>query len=63
MKDNLYWYFRDGKHWHSVEDVEMLVNLIEHKFRGGGLSEKFFRRPFEEKPLIFKSRKSTEGCR
>ena len=59
-KDNLYWYFRDGKHRHSVEDVEMLVNLIEHKFRGAPLSEKFFRKPFDEKELIFKSRKATE---
>ena len=54
---NLYWYFRDGKHYHDVEDVEMLVNLIEHKFRGAPLSENFFRRPFEERELIFKSRK------
>ena len=48
---------RDGKHYHDVEDVEMLVNLIEHKFRGAPLSENFFRRPFEERELIFKSRK------
>ena len=57
-RDNLFWYFRDGRHMHSVEDVEMLVNLMEHKFRGGELSEKFFRRPFEERELIFKSRKT-----
>ena len=56
-KDSLFWYFRDGKHMHSVEDLEMLVNLIEHKFRGGEVSDKFFRRPFEEKELIFKKRK------
>ena len=56
-EENLYWYFRDGKHYHDVEDVEMLVNLMEHKFRGAELSEKFFRRPFEERELIFKSRK------
>jgi hypothetical protein len=60
-KDNLYWYFRDGRHMHSVEDVEMLVNLIEHKVRGAALSEKFFRRPFEEKPLIFKPRLENEN--
>ena len=55
--DKLFWYFRDGKHYHDVEDVEMLVNLIEHKLRGKPLSEKFFRRPFEEMQLIFDPRK------
>ena len=60
-KDQLYWYFRDGAHLHSIGDVEMLVNLIEHKFRGVPLSENFFRRPFEERELIFKQRVKNEG--
>jgi hypothetical protein len=51
--DNLYWYFRDGGHRHDLEDVQMLVNLIEHKWKGTPLSENFFRRPFEERELIF----------
>ncbi len=51
--DNLYWYFRDGRHKHDLEDVQMLVNLIKHKMDGTPLSENFFRRPFEETELIF----------
>ena len=52
-KDQLFWYFRDGAHAHALEDVQMLVNLIEHKLHGAPLSERFFRRPFEERELIF----------
>jgi len=51
--DNLYWYFRDGYHKHDLQDVKMLVNLIKHKTEGRRLHTDFFRRPFEEKPLIF----------
>ena len=51
--ENLYWYYRDGEHAHKVEDVEMLVNLIEHKKKGTPLCEKFFRRPFEEYERMF----------
>ncbi len=56
-KDQLFWYFRDGSHSHALEDVQMLVNLIEHKLHGAPLSENFFRRPFEERELIFSSAK------
>ena len=52
-EDELYWYFRDGRHKHDVEDVAMLVNLIRHKKYGEPLSDRFFRRPFEEKEFIF----------
>ena len=51
--DSLLWYYRDGGHNHSAEDVEMLVNLILHKKNGTPLSKSFFRRPFEEKEFIF----------
>ena len=52
-ENELYWYFRDGGHRHDVEDVRMLVNLILHKKNGIPLSESFFRRPFEQRELIF----------
>lgn len=54
--NNLYWYYRDGEHAHKVEDVEMLVNLIEHKKNGAPLSSKFYRRPFDEKVPAFDKR-------
>ena len=52
-EDNLYWYFRDGRHKHDLEDVQMLVNLIKHKKDGTPLNENFFRRPFDAPELIF----------
>jgi len=52
-EENLYWYFRDGKHMHDRSDLEMLVNLIEHKQNGTPLSPRFFRRPFEAREPIF----------
>ncbi len=53
VPENNLWYFRDGYHYHNLEDVQMLVNLIKHKTEGRPLSDRFFRRPFEEKELIF----------
>ncbi len=46
-EENLYWYFREGTHFHKVEDVRMLVNIIRHhKDPTVPLSENFFRAPF-----------------
>ena len=53
---NLLWYYRDGGHFHAEEDIKMLVNLILHKKDGTPLSERFFRRPFEEPELLFEKR-------
>ena len=52
-EDQLYWYFRDGGHGQTEQDIRMLVNLICHKREGTPLSKDFFRRPFEEKEPIF----------
>lgn len=52
-EDALYWYYRDGGHDHSEQDVRMLVNLICHKKDGTPLNGDFFRRPFEEREKIF----------
>lgn len=52
-EEKLLWYFRDGYHYHKVEDIKMLVNAIQNYRFGTPLDENFFRRPFEEKELIF----------
>ena len=46
--DNLYWYFRPGTHFHAVQDVRMLVNLIRRRVDPSTpLAEGFFQAPFE----------------
>ncbi|MBQ8026804.1 MAG: hypothetical protein IJ261_01655, partial [Clostridia bacterium] len=42
-EDKLLWYFRNGKHFHEIEDVEMLVNVIEHFHSGAELYDNYFR--------------------
>ncbi len=47
-ENHLYWYFREGTHFHKVEDVRMLVNIIKHQQDPTvPLSEDFFHAPFE----------------
>lgn len=50
VPEKLYWYFREGTHFHTVEDVSMLVNIIKRQ-RDPSLpmAEGFFTAPF--KPL------------
>ncbi len=46
-EDNLYWYFREGTHFHKVEDVQMLVNIIKHhRDPAVPLSDCLFHAPF-----------------
>lgn len=52
-KENLYWYFRDGFHYHKAEDIEMLVNIISHLSDGEKINESFYNLPFEEQKLIY----------
>ncbi len=52
-EDNVFWYFRRGFHFHKIQDIEMLVNVILHKKDGQPLHEDFFKTPFEEPELIF----------
>ena len=56
VEENLLWYFRDGGHRHTPEDMRMLVNLILHKKNGTPLSNEFFRRPFDEPELLFEKK-------
>ena len=53
VEENLLWYFRDGEHNHTIGDLKLLVNIIENRRDGVALQDGFFRRPFEEKPLMF----------
>lgn len=51
--DNLLWYFRKGTHYHEIEDVEQLVNIIRHKKYGEKLNDKYFKTPFKPFDPIF----------
>ena len=52
-EENLIWYYRPGNHAHTVEDVEQLVNVIEHVKYGAPLNDKFFRTPFKTPKPMF----------
>ena len=44
---NLYWYFREGTHFHTVGDVSMLVNVIKRQRDPAiPMAEGFFEAPF-----------------
>lgn len=55
-EDNLFWHYRDGYHYHKVQDVENLVRLILHKKDGTPLPDTFFKTPFKAPELIFRWR-------
>ena len=46
-QENLLWYWRDGYHDQTMEDFEMLLNLVLHKAYGTPLSDKFGNVPFD----------------
>lgn len=52
-EENLLWYYRKGYHYHKIEDIKMLVNVIKHKHDGEELSKNFFKTPFKKPDLIF----------
>ena len=47
-RENLIWYFRDGSHSQTIEDMAQLVNVIRHKKYGEPLNDKFFKLPFKK---------------
>lgn len=53
VSENLYWYFRPGTHYHTVKDMEMLVNVILHVHDGKPLCDDFSHLPFEEPEPAF----------
>ncbi len=50
-EDNLIWYYRSGEHYHKIEDVEQLVNVIRHRKYGEPLNDKYFKPPFNPEAL------------
>lgn len=47
VPDNLYWYFREGTHYHTPGDVKMLVNIIKRQRDPAiPMEEGFFQTPF-----------------
>ncbi len=46
-EENLYWYFRQGGHNQTPEDLEQLANIINHVRNGEKINDKFFKRPFK----------------
>ena len=52
--NNLYWYFRPGTHYHDIQDVKMLVNIIKRQRDPSvPMSEGFFKTPFPPFEPIF----------
>ena len=53
----LFWYYRPGTHYHTVEDVQMLVSLIKRRVdHGEGFDDsRFFHAPFDTSsvPAVF----------
>ncbi len=52
-KDNLYWYYRNGKHFHHIEDLEKLVKVIKNVKYTEPIGEGFFETPFDKPPLMY----------
>lgn len=57
VKENLYWYFRRGYHFHKPEDIEALVGVMMHEMKGTPIPSGFFKTPFPPQELIFDWRK------
>ncbi len=52
-EDNYYWHYRKGYHFHKIEDIGLLVNIIQHYKEGTPLLEGYFQTPFPEPELIY----------
>lgn len=52
-KENILWYFRNGYHYHKIRDLDMLVNIILHFYKGEPLDNDFFHTPFKKPELMF----------
>ena len=51
--ENLLWYYRTGYHYHDIQDIKMLVNIIKHKTENRPLSDNLFCLPFRKPELIY----------
>ena len=52
-ENELYWYWRRGDHYHKVEDVDRLAELMLHQRFGTPLTQTYFQLPFRAPDLIF----------
>ena len=52
-EENLLWYYRNGYHYHELQDIEMLVNVIKNKGEGEPLKDNYFKLPFKKPELMF----------
>ena len=52
-ENELYWYWRRGDHFHAIEDVTRLAELMLYKRCGTPMTQTFFQLPFPEPDLIF----------
>lgn len=52
-EQNLYWYFREGTHYHTTMDIEKLVSIVCHIHDGDKLEEGFYEAPFELPKLLY----------
>lgn len=52
-EDKIFWHYRNGYHAQTVRDVDMLVSVILHTYKGEKLDEAFFRTPFKKPELMF----------
>ena len=52
-EDHLYLHYRKGYHFHKIEDIQVLVDIIKHYKNGSPLQNEFFQTPFPEPERIF----------
>ncbi len=53
VEDNAQIRFRTGRHFHRLEDFEMILNVMDHNIKGSPLSEEFKYDPFPDMEKIF----------
>lgn len=51
--ENIQWYMKKGNHYHGLEDMQMLANLMLNKIDGRPLNENFGRLYFEDPAKVF----------
>jgi len=52
-EEKLLWYFRKGYHYHKLEDLGQLINVIKYLQNGEPLNDHYFKLPFKPTPPIY----------
>lgn len=52
-EENLLWTFRRGGHFHHIDDITQLVNVIKHYKWGEKLNDNYFKTPFKKPEFAF----------